>query len=96
MQEAESTHPNYRVIWISLLALLGLSVLLGRIHNPVAMNVLVFGVATAKALLVVRYFMHLTAEPLWVAVFLITAVFCLAALFIGITPDITWRSGWDF
>jgi cytochrome c oxidase subunit 4 len=94
-EHAEHEHPNYFAIFIALMVLLGLSIAFGFIGNPVLMNVLVFGVAGIKAILVARYFMHLKFEPRFVTVILIGAVLCLVALYIMTSPDIVWRNGWN-
>jgi len=92
--EIEQAHPNYIAIYVILVILLAVSIALGRVPNIYVMTTLVFTVAAIKALMVLRYFMHLKFEPLWVAIILIGAALCLVALFIGVYPDAVMRSGW--
>ena len=87
--------PPYKKIWIALLVLLGVSVIFGQIHNIVLMNILVFGVAGVKIVLVTRYFMHVKDEPTLVTVLLVGAFLCLVALFIGTMPDVGLKVGWS-
>jgi caa(3)-type oxidase subunit IV len=93
-QDVQHAHPNYILIYFALLALLGVSIALGQIGNIYLMTGLVFGVAAIKALMVLRYFMHLKFEPLFIAIILISAALCLVVLFIGVYPDAVLRSGW--
>src|SRR2546430_788637 len=81
-------HPNYLFVYGALLVLLIASILLGRVPNAYAMTALVFTVAGIKAILVLRYFMHVKFEPWLVAVILIAATLCLVVLFIGVAPDV--------
>src|SRR5437764_14954315 len=88
-------HPNYLAIWIALLALLGISLALGQLHNVAVGNSLIFGIAAIKIALVMRYFMHLKFEPWLLAVLLIGAFLYVVAFFVGVVPDIYWRNGWS-
>ena len=88
-------HPNYLVIWIALLALLGISLALGQLHNVAVGNSLIFGIAAIKIALVMRYFMHVKFEPWLLAVLMVGAFLCVVALFVGVLPDIYWRNGWS-
>ena len=92
--QAEHAHPNYIAVYVILLVLLAFSIALGHVPNIYVMTTLVFAVAGIKALMVLRYFMHLKFEPLWVAIILIGAALCLVFLFIGVYPDAVMRSGW--
>jgi caa(3)-type oxidase subunit IV len=87
-------HPNYVLVYGALLALLVVSILLGRLPNAYAMNALVFTVAGIKAILVLRYFMHVKFEPWLVVVILVGATFFLVVLFIGVAPDVVGGGGW--
>src|SRR3954463_1815557 len=90
-----SAHPNYVAIWAILLLLLGVSLALGQLPHPAVTNTLIFGIATVKIALVMRYFMHMKFEPWLLAVLMVGALLCVLALFIGVTPDIDWRNGWS-
>jgi caa(3)-type oxidase subunit IV len=88
-------HPNYVLIWAALLVLLGISLALGQIANVHVMTTLVFGIAAIKIALVMRYFMHMKFEPWLLAVLMIGAALCLVALFVGVSPDVSVRTGWS-
>ncbi len=82
-------HPHYFRILIYLLSLMAFSLLIGEFVSPILAVVLIFVAAAIKASLVVKNFMHLDFEPilLWIAV--AAVLFCLAAFFFSIYPDIT-------
>jgi cytochrome c oxidase subunit 4 len=86
---------TYVIVWAALLAMLVASIALGRVPNHYLMNVLVFGVAIVKALLVVRYFMGVRFEPWLVTIILLVSVFFLIVLFVGVAPDVSLRTGWN-
>jgi caa(3)-type oxidase subunit IV len=75
--------------------LLGVSLAFGQMHDARTMNILVFGVAGIKIALVMRYFMHMKTEPWLLALLMVGAFLCLLAMFVGVAPDISWRSGWS-
>ena len=82
-------HPNYGRIFLSLLALLSFSLIIGFLVSPMIAVALIFAVAIWKIVLVMKNFMHLKYEPyiIWIAV--AAVIFCLAVFFFGIYPDIT-------
>jgi caa(3)-type oxidase subunit IV len=86
---------QYYVIWAALLVLLGLSLAFGQIGSVHVMTTLVFGVAAIKIALVMRYFMHMKLEPWLLAALMVGAFLCLVALFIGVSPDVSLRTGWS-
>lgn len=88
------TRAGYGAIWGVLVFLLLLSLVGVRIGDPAFRNLLVFGVAAVKAFLVLRYYMHLRWEPLFVGAILLSALLCLAVLFVALLPDVVWRDGW--
>ena len=90
----DHAHPPYIAIWAVLLVLLFVSIALGHISNAYLMTSLVFGVAAIKAVIVLRYFMHLKFEPLYIVLMILAAVLCLVVLFIGVYPDVSLRTGW--
>ena len=100
MKDSETATSNhgvrqYYVIWAALLVLLGVSLAFGRIGSIPVMTTLVFGVAAIKIALVMRYFMHMKLEPWLLAALMVGAFLCLVALFIGVAPDVSLRTGWS-
>lgn len=95
---AEAPHlsvKQYVRIWLVLMALLGLGVLFAYVDIPLLANVLVFGVAIAKAIIVLRNYMHLRWEPKFVTLALVGALACIAILFLMLLPDMVLRDGWN-
>jgi cytochrome c oxidase subunit 4 len=88
--ESGEHHPNYVAIWGVLVAALLVSVLMAYMKLPVVTVVLIFSVALVKAYLVASYYMHLKAEPFFVALILVTGLACLYILFFGLVPDIVF------
>lgn len=93
-------HPHmtvrqYVMIWFILLALLAGGVLFAYVDIPMLANVLVFGVAIAKAILVLRLYMHLRWEPRFISLALLGAFACIVVLFLLTYPDMVLRDGWD-
>lgn len=81
-------HPNYGKVLIALLALFGLSLVVGFMFSPLIAIVLIFVTAIIKIALVVGNFMHLKYEPLIIWIAVAAVAFCLLAFFWGIYPDI--------
>ena len=75
---------------VAFIAALLVSVLMGYMKLPVVTAVLIFSVALVKAYLVASYYMHLKAEPFFVALILVTGLACLYILFFGLVPDIVF------
>lgn len=95
-----AAHPHmtarqYVMIWFILLALLAGGVLFAYIDIPMLANVLVFGVAIAKAILVLRLYMHLRWEPRFISLALVGALACIVVLFLLTYPDMVLRDGWN-
>lgn len=82
-------HPNYGKIYLLLLALLGVSLVVGFAFSPLLAVLLIFLTAIIKAVLVVGNFMHLKFEPMliWVAVGIV--LFIILSFYFGVYPDIT-------
>ena len=83
-------HPNYVLLWVILVAALGVSMLMGEMQLPVVTIVLIFSVAIAKAYIVASYYMHLAFEPVFVVAMILAGLICLYILFIGLVPDIVY------
>ncbi|GEM_PF-1420822 len=81
-------HPNYNMIYLTLIVLLGISLLGDLMPAKSLLIALVFGTAIIKAALVIRNFMHLKYENLFLWIISIGAVlFILLAFFWGMYPD---------
>jgi cytochrome c oxidase subunit 4 len=85
--EAPSTS-SYVKVWALLLALLVASIGAGFLGAKTLSATLVFGIAAAKAALVLAYFMHLRLEPRWIAVLMLAVLGLVAILLVGLMPDI--------
>ncbi len=92
-EHAEHPGPSYVRIWLILLALLVVSVLGPMLEIPVLTAVTAFGIAIVKAYLVVRYFMHLTIEPRYLAYLLAAMVAFVLLFYVGVAPDVQHHEG---
>ena len=82
-------HPNYGKVFLSLVLLMGVSLVVGYFTSPVIAVGLIFLVALLKAGLVVANFMHLKFEPVLVFIVVLVVLFILLSFFWGVFPDIT-------
>ena len=80
-------------IWFALLAMLGISILLGEKVSPQLATILIFVIASVKAFLVMRYYMGLRHEPKYVTLAMLTALAFMVFLFFALTPDIIYVYG---
>ena len=89
---AEKPAVGYVTIWVWLVVLLavGVALILLPLSKTTAV-VLIFGVATLKAFLLVRHYMHLTHQPLMVYVLLGVPVLLAIALVFVLMPDIAFK-----
>jgi len=83
-------HVNYVIIFGILCFCTGMSVLFDIIHidNKIVLVILVMGVAVAKAMFVMTYFMHLKFEGNWKFVLLGPTVALAMGLPLALLPDI--------
>lgn len=83
---------GYVTIWVWLVILLaaGVAVLAVPASKTVAV-LLIFGVATVKAVLVVRHYMHLKHQPLMIYLMLGIPLLLALAFIIVLMPDIAYR-----
>ena len=79
---------NYVVIWAVLLAALLGSLGLAEVSASPVVIAAIFAIAAVKALLVVGWFMHLALEPRFLKVLAGGCAALLAALFVGVYPDV--------
>jgi cytochrome c oxidase subunit 4 len=82
-------HPNYQKVFLSLLLLMGISLVVGYFTSPVIAVILIFLIALIKSGLIVANFMHLKFEPILVFVLVGVVIFILLSFFWGVFPDIT-------
>ncbi len=83
---------SYETIWVWLVALLAAGVaLLGVPFSRTAVVVLIFTVASIKAFLVLRHYMHVRHQPLMVYVILAVPLLLAIALVLTLIPDIAFR-----
>jgi len=66
----------------------GISVALGSYTSTPLIVVLVFLIAAFKAYLVITRFMHLSFEPHYLQLMVVSLVIVLLILFVGLVPDI--------
>ena len=85
----DSHHVNYFAIFIALLVCTALSVVFDLVPlNGVVVTFLVLAVATAKAMFVMTYFMHLKFEGGWKFVILLPTAILAVGLIVALMPDV--------
>ena len=86
----ESHDAAYRNVFIALCVFTLISVAADLVHLPskVMLGAIVLAVATAKALCVMMYFMHLKFERAWKYLLLAPTMIIAAALPLSLRPDI--------
>ena len=96
MSEAHA-HPSYVKIYLTLLALFGISVLGPMFGHPWLTLITAFGIAVVKATMVAAYFMHINVEPRYIRRLMYVMLAFMLVLFAGVAPDVmkhegtTWR-----
>ncbi len=90
MSEDNHTGVGYHTIFYVLLAALALSLLLGHVSTGFWSQATIYVIALMKAYLVATYFMHVNVEPRFIKVLIVGLVLVLAALLIGVFPDVSW------
>jgi cytochrome c oxidase subunit 4 len=91
MEHAPSSWVRYLVVWLSLLALTGLSFLLSRAHLGPADAVVALGIAAIKTTLVGLFFMHLVEERFSIVLVPLVALFLLLLLLSLVVTDVVTR-----
>jgi len=88
----DSTHErHYLIIWLWLVALVGISVAAASVLPKVQALALIFSSAIVKAFLVARNYMHLKNEkPIYYALALVPLAFVIILLF-GLVPDFVYH-----
>ena len=88
-EEGHFPHVNYWVIFVILCVLTGVSALADKVGNKgLILTFVVLAVATAKALFVMGYFMHLKFEGPWKFVLLAPTIILAMAIPAALMPDI--------
>ncbi len=80
---------TYVIVWLCLLALTATTVTVAKLHLTDFAVVAAIGIATAKAALVVNFFMHMRNEPLILKVMLFFAL-CALTLIVLLTFSDVW------
>ena len=90
-ETALSTSRTYVAVWAALLALLGLTIVVARVHVApfgAAANLLI---ATIKAALVLVFFMHLRSEGRFLKIMLGVAIGALTFIIMLTFSDVLFR-----
>jgi len=82
---------GYLTIWVWLIVLLAAGVALLAVPSKTLGVVLIFAVASVKAFLVLRHYMHVRHQPLMVYALLAVPLLLAIALTIVLLPDIAFR-----
>jgi len=83
---------HYLIIWLWLVALVGVSVAASSALPKILGLTLIFSIAIVKAVLVARNYMHLKNEkPIYYAIALVPLTFVIILLF-GLFPDFVYHA----
>lgn len=90
MSDDHAHHVNYFMVFVALCVCTALSVLFDviQLESKFVVIVLVLAVATAKALFVMMFFMHLKFEGKWKFVLLAPTVILAIGLPLALLPDV--------
>ncbi len=91
MSSVAKPSDGYLTIWVWLIVLLAAGVALLAVPSKTLAVVLIFTVASVKAFLVLRHYMHVRHQPLMVYALLAVPVLLAIALTIVLLPDIAFR-----
>jgi caa(3)-type oxidase subunit IV len=86
-------HTNYVKIWAILVALLVVSIVGPMAEVPWLTLFTAFGIALIKAYLVIKYFMHLPVEKIWLKQLLVVTLAFMGLFFFGVAPDVMNHEG---
>ena len=93
-QETQFTVVRYRIyvyVWLSLIALTALTVSVARLHLTSYAILIAILIATAKASVVVTFFMHLRNEPLILKLMLFIALLAFTLIALLTFSDVWYR-----
>ncbi|MBM82873.1 MAG: oxidase [Planctomycetaceae bacterium] len=90
MADGHHHHPNYFMVFIALCVCTALSVGadLLSLDNKLVLAAIVMAIASAKALFVMMYFMHLKFEGKWKFILLAPTVILAIGLPLALLPDV--------
>jgi cytochrome c oxidase subunit IV len=89
MESAEQERTRYIAVWFWLVALLAAGLAVMALPVPkLAALALIFGIATIKAALVIRNYMHLKYESLFIIAVAVVPLLLFIGLAIALIPDI--------
>ncbi len=91
MSSVAKPSDGYLTIWVWLIVLLAAGVALLAVPSKTLAVVLIFTVASVKAFLVLRHYMHVRHQPLMVYALLAVPLLLAIALTIVLLPDIAFR-----
>ena len=80
---------TYVVVWLCLLAFTATTVAVARLHVTHYAVFVAILIATAKAALVVTFFMHLRGEP-WILKIMLFVALCALTLIVFLTFSDVW------
>lgn len=91
MSSAAKPSVGYLTIWVWLIVLLAAGVALLAVPSKTLAVVLIFSVASVKAFLVLRHYMHMRHQPLMIYAMLGVPLLLAIALTLVLLPDIAFR-----
>jgi len=87
------SNKTYIIVWLCLLALTATTVSVAKLHLVKYAIITAIAIATAKAGLVVNFFMHLKEEHWVLKIMLFVALFALALIILLTFADTWYRYG---
>jgi caa(3)-type oxidase subunit IV len=87
----EKNHPNYFAVWIWLVCLVIASIAASLVLPRSAAVYLIFTIATIKAILVLRNYMHLKYEKLLLYALAIVPLLVVIVLMFALFPDFVFH-----
>ena len=89
-EQHDSQAATYFLVFLALCVFTGLSVVADLVHmaDKNVLRVIVLAIATAKALCVLLYFMHLKFERAWKYLLLVPTLILASALPFALMPDV--------
>lgn len=87
------SNKTYVIVWLCLLALTATTVAVAKLHMVGYAIIPAIAIATAKAGLVVNFFMHLKEEPWVLKIMLFVALFALTLIMLLTFADTWYRYG---
>lgn len=88
--ESHAGTRRYVIVYGLLIALLTVSIPVTLYGSGTISSLIVFGIAGAKAYLVLRDYMHLKLEPRFITIILLGCTLAVVYMFFFLVPDIVW------